>query len=152
VKRVALRSAASFVILLCAAGCARHVPSSELDALGADVGVTIRLKDGHNVRGRLLSLDGDQVHTELIYRLGVETELRGLGDRRRVVVGGDDVPGEIVGVEREGITTLVRVRRYIRLEEIDEMTFHRSGREASLGPVVSAVLGPIIGALLALTI
>ena len=143
---------ASAVLALCAAGCARYVASSELGALGADVGVVIRLEGGESVRGKLLSLAGDEVHAELIYEVGEGVELRGLGDRRRVVVDGEDAPGEIVAIEREGVTSVVRVRRAIRLEEIDEMTFHRSGREASLGPVVSAILGPVIGALLALTI
>lgn len=146
------RAAALVVLALSLAGCARYVESSELDASGADVGVVVTLETGETAVGRLLSLEGDEVRVELTYRLGGGTDLRGLGDRRRVVVDGKDVPGEITAVGRDGATTVVSLRRSLRLQEIDEMTFHRSGREASLGPVVAAVLGPLIGALLALAI
>lgn len=140
------------VVLFCVAGCARHVAAPELGAAGADVGVVVRLVTGDVMGGRLLSLDGDEIQAEFVYRIGENAELRGLGDRRRVVVEGRDVLGEIVAMERDGITLVVRVRRRLELAEIDEMTFHRSAREASLGPIVSAVLGPVVGALLALAI
>ena len=138
--------------VLCLFGCARYVPAAELDASGAEVGVVVRFSGGAAVSGQLLALDGDKARVELIYVLGGETDLRGTGDRRRLIVDGGDVPGEVVAVEREGIRTVVRLHRSVRLDEMEEMTFHRSGREASLGPLVSAVLGPAIGALLALSI
>ena len=147
-----MRSLVAAAAVVCAAGCARHVAAPELGAAGADVGVVVRLESGDVMSGRLLSLQGDDVHAELEYRVGEDAELRGVGDRRRVVVDGRNVPGEIVAIERDGVTTVARVRRRLKLGEIDEMTFHRSGREASLGPVVSAVLGPVVGALLALAI
>lgn len=152
VKRTLSRLALPVVAALLLPGCARYVESSELDSAGSSIGVILTLEDGETARGRVLSLDGDEITIEFKYRLGGGTDLRGLGDRRRVVVNGRDVPGEITAVDREGATTVVYLERRLRFRDIEEMTFHRSGREASLGPVVSAMLGPMIGALLALAI
>jgi hypothetical protein len=142
--------AAACVLL---SGCARRVPVSELESAGAQVGVAVTLTGGDELECRLLSLSSDDMLVDVYYRIGGEVQLRGTGSGRRVVSKGEEVPGELAAVVQEspGRRTAI-VRRTIDLDEVSRATFHRSGSEASLGPVLSLFVGPIVGALLALLI
>jgi hypothetical protein len=134
------------------AGCAKRVAAEELDAGGARVGAVVALASGETVRCRVLSLSRDTALVEVYYTIGGRTELRGTGDARYISVDGERVPGELVAVERDGADRTALVQRSVRLSDIRSATFHRSGSEASLGPILSTLIGPVVGALLALLI
>lgn len=141
---------AVFVLAALASGCARRVSVADLEGGGAEVGAVVTLTSGETVRCRLLSLSGEEMLVEVYYPLRGNVELRGSGPYRTVAMDGEPVRGELTTVERDGTQRTARVRRTILLNEIANATFHRSGSEASLGPILSAVTGPVLGALLAL--
>lgn len=142
-----------FLVFLAVAtsGCARRAPIATLGDRG-DVGVVLDLASGETLRGRLLSIDGGEMTLEVHYAVRGDVRLTGSGDRRRLEDGGAPVPGELVSVERDGSERIATVCRTIDVGEIDRATFHRDAGEASLGPVLSSVVGPAVGALLALAI
>ncbi len=140
------------LLVLSLSGCARRVPVAELEDRGADVGAVVTLENGDTFRCRVLSLSRDELLVEIYYPIGGDVELRGSGADLRVVVGGERVLGEITSIERDGISRTALVRRTIPVDDVSHATFHRSGSEASLGPILSLFVGPVVGALLALAI
>ncbi|MFH1502103.1 MAG: hypothetical protein ABIG03_03555 [Candidatus Eisenbacteria bacterium] len=146
------RAAAVVACALLLAGCARRVPVAELEARDASVGAVVRLTSGEALSCRLLSLSTDALEVEVYYPVGGDVELWGTGEDRRVVSGGEQVAGDLVSVERDGVSRTAVVRRMVAVSEVTTATFHRSGSEASLGPILSLLVGPVIGALLALSI
>ncbi len=139
-------------VAVLATGCARRVPVEELDAAGARVGATVVMKDGQALRCRVLSLSRQRMVVDAYYTIGGETDLRGVGGDQYVYVGGERVDGDVMSVERSDGERTAVVRRSLSPSDVDAVTFHRSGSEASLGPVLSALVGPLVGALLALLI
>ncbi len=135
-----------------AAGCARRVPMGDLEAGGAQVGAVVVMGDGETFRCRVLSLSRETAIVEAYYVVGGDVALRGSGDERYIAVDGRRVPGEIVEIRLDEATRTVTLRRSLNVADIDTATFHRSGSEASLGPILSALVGPVVGALLALLI
>jgi hypothetical protein len=130
-------------------GCARHVPVADLADEGARVGVMVTFRDGRTVPGRLLSLEDGRLDAELRYTLAGGVELRGAGEELTLVVDGQDVAAEIVSVEREGGSRIAVARQVVDLSLVSRVTFHRNATESSLGPILSVIVGPIIGAALA---
>lgn len=53
---------------LLGAGCARHLPVSDIGASGGDVGVRVVTITGEIVTGQLLALDGEQVSVRVTRR------------------------------------------------------------------------------------
>jgi hypothetical protein len=143
---------AAVAAVLAATGCARQVPLAGLSAAGADVGVILRTAGGEEIRGRLLSLTEREMVVDALYPEGDGVEIKGVGDNRRVAVDGQRVPGDFVGVERVDGVRVARVRRTLGVGEVERATFHRSKREVSLGTILSLLLGPGVGGLLALAI
>jgi hypothetical protein len=147
----------SFLMMLAAAaclasGCATRVAGEDIDAEGARVGAVIVLDGGETLRCRVLSLTPSEAVVDVYYIVGRGTELRGAGDERAVFVDGERVPGEFVAVEMDGVDRTALVRRTVALDAVATATFHRSGSEASLGPVLSALLGPIVGLIIGLLV
>jgi hypothetical protein len=138
--------------LLLAGGCAREVPLADVASGGAVVGVAARTSGGEEIRGELVSLDEREMIVVAQYVEGDGVEIEGFGDDRRVIVGGARVDGEVVAVERVGGVRVARVRRSLRVLDVDRATFHRSGQEVSLAAILSLLLGPSVGGLLALAI
>jgi hypothetical protein len=147
---VILACAAAAVLL--ATGCARHTQLSELSSGGADVGVAVTTRGGEELRGELESITAREVVVVVHYVHGGGVEIEGFGDDLRVIVDGERVPGEVIDVERLDGARVARVRRVLPAQEIDSATFHRSEQESSLAAILSLLLGPSVGALLALAI
>jgi hypothetical protein len=147
-KPIALAVAVASLLLAC--GCARQVPLDDLAAGGGDVGVFVRTAEGEDIRGQLVSLTGREMVVVARHAEGGVVAIQGFGDDRRVVVDGVRIDGEVVGVDRVEGVRVARVRRTLRITEIERATFHRSGGEASLAAILSLVLGPSVGGLLAL--
>jgi hypothetical protein len=84
------------------------------------------------------------------YVEGEAVEIVGSGESLGVVVAGVRVPGEVVEVDRPEIARVARVRRSLASGAIEEATFYRSAGEASLATILSLVVGPTVGGLLAL--
>ena len=139
-------------LLAAASGCARRTPVAELDAGGADIGVAVVLKSGEALRGRLLSMTEERMLLDARYPIRGEVRLAGAGERRRVESNGAVVPGDLVAIERDGTERTAVVRRAVEVTDVLSATFHRSGSEASLGPLLSTLVGPLVGALLGLAI
>jgi hypothetical protein len=139
-------------LLLCLVswGCARRVPAADLGAAGAEVGIRATMKSGETVAGRLLSMTGDLLVVEAIYEEAGGAEVVGRGSAARVVVDGGPVAGAVLGVEGARGARVARVERKLPVADVRSATFHRSGREASLGPLVGLMLGPLLGSLLGL--
>jgi hypothetical protein len=149
-RAILLGSAVAAV--LAAAGCSRQVPLAGLSAGGADVGVIVRTADGEEIRGRLLSLTEREMVVVASYVEGGGVEVKGVGDNRWVALHGERVRGDFLGVETVDGQRVARVRRTLGVEEIGRATFHRSRREMSLATILSLLLGPSVGGLLALAI
>jgi hypothetical protein len=71
--------------------------------------------------------------------------------------GGEEVEGRLLSfgggkvvVEADGPDG-TGIRRTFDLDQVSRATFHRERSEAVLGPIASLFLGPVIGALLAVT-
>ncbi len=139
----------AFLAAVGSSGCTRRVPIASLADAGGDVGVVMTLEDGENVRGRLVSFGDGRVVVESTYELGTRVELRGFGERKLLFIDGAEVEGEIVSVERSRGSTIVRLRRVFAASRVVRASFFRSGREASLAPVASLLVGPVVGGLLA---
>ena len=137
---------------LLANGCTRQVPVGELSAAGTDVGVIVKMADGEELRGQLLSVTEREMVVVAYYVAGGVTEIEGFGEARRVVVDGTRVPGDVVGVDRLDGARVARVRRVLRIQDIERATFHRSGQEASLAKILSFIIGPVVGATLGLVL
>ncbi len=145
------RLAAVLLLLsLAALGCARHVSLSDAGAESSEVGVRLTTHDAEELNGMLLALTDDAVSVVAFYEIGGQVALDGVGDSRRVVVDGATVPGQIVGVDRQDGRRVARVRRTLPLDEVARMTFHRTRTEVSTASIVSHLLGPAVGGLLAL--
>jgi len=143
----------ALVCLAClASGCAKRVDATDLAGGGADVGVTVTLKSGESLRGRLMALDGEEMTVEASYVLGGDASVSGAGEARRVEIGGSAVPGRLVSVRTVDESRVATVERGIDIGSVARATFHRSAGDASLGPVLSLIVGPAVGALLALAI
>lgn len=142
--------AAVVIAALLLTGCARRVPAGDLASAGADVGVRLRLRPEREIEGRLVSLTKDTIVLDVEYAESEGVELAGAGERLRVIARGEPVDGEILSVEGRGSGRRATVRMSFPTGDVAEATFHRSSREATLGPVVSALLGPLVGASLAL--
>lgn len=138
--------------LLLAGGCARQVPLGDLSGGGAVVGVIVRTVDGEEIRGELLSVTARELVVLAEYEEGGGVRIDGFGDGRRVVAGGARVEGEVVRVDRVDGVRVARVRRIIKTPDVERATFHRSRREVSLASLLSLLLGPSVGGLLALAI
>ncbi len=136
--------------VLLASGCAQQVPLDDLSAGPAYVGVVVTMVDGEELRGELLSVTEREMVVIARYAESHGVEIEALGDDRRVVVNGTRVAGEVVGVDLLDGARVARVRRAIRVQDIDRATFHRSAQEASLAATLSLLLGPSVGGLLAL--
>jgi hypothetical protein len=152
IRRLVVSALAVVAIATAGTGCARRVPGEDLDAEGARVGAIVVMKSGETLTCRLLSLTRDTAVVESYYPVGGDVDVRGTGEGSYLSVKGVRIEGEVVAVEREGIHRTAVVRRSLRLADVHTATFHRSGSEASLGPILSALVGPIVGALLALLI
>ena len=141
------------VVALLTAGCARRVPVADLGDAGAHVGVVVVLESGESFSARLLSLSPDGMELETYHPIGGAVTLQGAGSDLRVERRGRQMPGELVSLERgEGGGRTAIVRRTVSLDDVSSVTFHRSGSEVSLGPVLSLFIGPLVGVLLALAI
>jgi hypothetical protein len=138
--------------LLSACGCSRHVPLTDLSAGGAVVGVIATTVDGEEIRGELVSVTEREMVVLARYTQSEAVEIEGFGEGRRVIVDGVRVDGEVVSVDRVEGARVARVRRTLRVVDVARATFHRSGQEASLGTLLSFILGPSVGGLLALAI
>jgi len=149
-KPIVLTAVIAALLLTC--GCARQVPLSDLSAGGAVVGVMARTVAGEEIRGELLSLTQRELAVLAHYTEGEGIKIEGFGDARRVVIDGTRVDGEVVGVDRVDGARVARVRRTFPILDIDRATFHRSRQEVSLGAILSLLLGPSVGGLLALAI
>lgn len=147
VSRLALPLA---VLALFLGGCARRVPVSELDARGADVGVRLVLESGGRVDGRLASLTPEAVVVDALYSEGAGVVFESTGERLRVIADGARVDGEVLSVEGRRPRRVATLRLTFAVADVREATFHQSAREARLGPIVSLLLGPLVGASLAL--
>ena len=134
---------------LLASGCARDVPIAELSGSGAVVGVVVTTVDGEEVRGTLESITPRGMVVVADYVEGGGVEIVGAGQSISVLVEGTPVPGEVVGVERPEVARVARVRRSFAAGAIEEATFYRSAGEASLATILSLVVGPSVGGLLA---
>lgn len=132
-----------------ASGCGHHVPIAELSARGVDVGVTVTTVDGEEIRGTLESITPRGMVVVADYVEGDSVEIEGAGESLRVLVEGVPVPGEVVDVDRPGIARVARVRRSLAVEAIEGASFYRSAGEASLATILSLVVGPGFGGLLA---
>ena len=139
----------SLLACLLAGGCARHAPLEDMAAGGADVGVRATTFAGEELTGRLVSLTEETLVVEVAYEIVGDVKLAGVGEFRRVVVDGEEVPGTIADVERSGERKTALVVRTFPLNEVSRITFHESQGESSLATVVSHLLGPIIGIVLA---
>jgi hypothetical protein len=149
--KIRLKLPIVLLAISCAAlGCARHVSLRDVGSTTSEIGVRLTTRDAEDLSGVLLALTDDAVSLEVHYEIRGRVSLDGVGDSRRVVVDGVPVPGEIVGVDRHDGSRTARVRRTLPLDEVAGMTFHRSRTEASTAPVVSHLLGPAVGGLLAL--
>ncbi len=137
---------------LISCGCTKRVPVAQLGDEGADVGVAVTLTDGAEIKGRLLSLTEREMVVEIDYVVGGTIELRGSGERRRLLDHGAPVAGEVIAVERDAGGRVARVERVVPLDEVAKATFHRSRSEVSTGAILSLFVGPAIGAVLALAI
>jgi len=104
---------------------------------------------GEEFEATLVSLTEETIVVRVAYEIGGKVELEGVGESRRVVVDGEEVPGTISDVEREGERKTALVVRSFLLIELSEVTFHESQGESSLATVVSHLLGPLVGILLA---
>jgi hypothetical protein len=150
-SRVALLTIAAAAILT--TGCARRVPVAALEDGGAHVGVVVVLASGESINARLLSFSPEGMELETYHPIGGAVTLQGTGSDARLERRGKRIPGELVSVERgDGNSRTAIVRRTVPLDDVSSATFHRSGSEASLGPVLSLFIGPVVGALLALAI
>lgn len=149
-KPIVVASAVAAVLLV--AGCSRHVPLSDLSAGGAVVGVVVTTADGDEIRGELLSITEREMVVLAHYTEGGGVKIEGFGDDRRVVVDGTRVAGDVVSVDHVDGGRIARVRRALRVLDVERATFHRSGQEASLAAVLGLLLGPSVGGLLALAI
>jgi len=140
-------------VLAIASGCARRIPASELGEEGGDVEIRLTTAAGEQVGGRLVSLSSSDVVVDALYAHGGDVSIEGTPDRRRVVVDGRDVDGQVLAVERtpEG-RAQATVRRTFSLNEITSAEIARSRREATLGTLISQVAGPAIGLLLGLLV
>lgn len=142
--------AALAALLLCAPGCSKRVPLSSLAEGGAEVGAKLRTSSGERMEGLLVSMTDSAVRLEVEYAVRGDVSIRGTGERRIVYSGDDPIPGELLRVERRDGLSYATVDRTVALEDVVSMTFHRSRSEASLSPILSAVLGPLVGASVAL--
>ena len=141
---------AALAALLLTCGCARRVPLSDLSSGGAVVGVVARTAGGEEIRGELLAVTERDMFVLASYTEGGGVDIEGFGDGRRVIVDGERVDGEVVRVDRLEGARVARVRRTLAIQGIERATFHRSGEEVSLASLLSLLLGPSIGGLLAL--
>lgn len=143
----------SVILILCACvlacGCSKRVPLEDVAESGADVGVRMTTVAGEELEGMLMSFDSERLVVEVPYLIGRGAELRGTGDDQRVVVDGEDVPGRVVRVEFKDNNRTAEVERTFPLREVAKATFHRSTAETRTAPLVSTLLGPLVGLILA---
>ncbi len=143
----------SAILILCACalacGCSKRVPLEDVGESGADIGVRMTTAAGEELEGALVSLDFGLLVVEVPYQIGRGAELRGTGDDQRVVVEGEEVPGRVVRVVWEDNNRTADVERTFPLSEVAQATFHRSTAEARSAPLVSTLLGPLVGLILA---
>jgi hypothetical protein len=146
----------AILALVCVAGlspgCARRVSAEDLAGGGADVGISVTLKSGETLRGRLVSLSDDRMVVDAVYVDGGDVSITGSGDNVSVLVAGVPVQGELISSSRDGGERTAVVRRVIDPADVADATFHKSSSDASLGPTLSLIVGPAVGALLALLI
>ncbi len=133
-------------------GCARRVSLADVAEEGGNVGVVVTTGDGESHSGALVSMTEERLVVKVTYRLGARVSLAGVGESRRVLIDGEPVPGTLAGVDRENGERVARVTLVFALEDVARVTFHRSRTEARTAPIVSHLLGPIVGGLLSLLI
>ncbi|MBN2564081.1 MAG: hypothetical protein JXB46_00060 [Candidatus Eisenbacteria bacterium] len=146
-RRCVLVACAAFGFLLACCGCARRVPIEDLEGSGADVWTRIVTKDGEELTGRLLSLDGWSITVELLYPIEGDVHLRTRIGRTELVSGATQIPGEMVDVTTGEDGRVAVVHRTLRTLEVASASFHESSGEQSLKSIVSLFLGPAVGGL-----
>ena len=144
---------ASVILILCACvlacGCSKRVPLEDVGESGADIGVRLTTVAGEELEGTLMSFDSERLVVEVPYLIGRGAELRGTGDDQTVVVEGEEVPGRVVRVVLKDNNRTAEVERTFPLREVAQATFHRSTAETRSAPLVSTLLGPLVGLILA---
>lgn len=130
-------------------GCARQVSLADLGSSGAVVWVRLTTSDEERVEGEMVSLDAGSMVVLVKHELRGDVRVRERDGASTVYSGTERLPGEFVRIESSEDRRVAVVQRTFRASTIATATFHENKGERSLGSIVSLLLGPVVGGVLA---